>query len=138
MTFISTRIQKGYLRRIGFRGRWLTVYWHRYGGRPEKSERFHQHPWEWVVSVVLRGYLWDATPVQPDPPFSRRMGSVAVYRRGQEHRIRSAGKGTMSLFVGWNRTQESIPNATVKCREGYCHYTELSGHIDEPRPAEES
>ena len=45
MHFVSTRIQKGYLRRIGIRGRWLTAYIHRYGGRQESSERFHQHPW---------------------------------------------------------------------------------------------
>ena len=133
MHFVSTRIQKGYLRRIGIRGRWLTAYMHRYGGRQESSERFHQHPWRWAISIILWGWFWDEKESRPDPPFSRRMGSVAIYPMTMRHRVRRAHPGTISLFIGINRTQIAMSNAQEKCSEGYCHYTELSGNIDEPQ-----
>ena len=133
MKFISTHIQNGYLHRVGIRGRWLTVYWHRYGGRPEKSERFHQHPWRWVASVLLWGWFDDHEAGKSEPPWARKAPSLRIYPRRMRHRVLHTKPGTMSLFIGFDRTQESMPNATVKCPEGYCHYTELSGQIDEPQ-----
>ena len=42
MRAIDVRIQGRWLRRRGLRGRWITVYVHRYGGQ-ESTERLHSH-----------------------------------------------------------------------------------------------
>ena len=56
MRMIDVRIQGSWLRRRGVRGRWITVYLHRYGGS-ESTERMHSHPWVLAFGIVLRGRL---------------------------------------------------------------------------------
>ena len=132
MQFIKTHIQGEYLYRVGFRGRWVTLYLHRYGGAQEKSERFHQHPWRWAISLLLRGWFDDERE-EENVIFRRWSPSLTVYPRGMRHRVRNAREGVISLFIGIDRTQWEMDGAMVKCLEGYCHYTELNGDVDNPQ-----
>ena len=133
MTYIESKIQDGYMTRRGWRGRWITIYRHDYGGKPEKSERFHIHPWKWSISIVIRGRLTDEinmttkqVPSCWNPvTYNRLPKSIKVYHRRHEHRILSVGKNTMTIFIGLFRHKRSTRNADVKVKEGYCHYTEL-------------
>ena len=129
MTYIESKIQDGYMTRRGWRGRWLTVYRHDYGGKPEKSERFHVHPWRWAISIVVKGFIHDSI-LSETGSRGRYPYSISVYRQSTSHRIIEADKKTVTLFIGIFRTQEPTHNADVKVKEGYCHYTELGGDID--------
>ena len=132
MQFIKTHIQGNYLYRVGLRGRWVTLYLHRYGGAQEKSEHFHQHPWRWAISLLLKGRFDDE--MEEEAVICRRWApSLSVYPRGMRHRVRNAKPGSLSLFIGIDRTQESMDGAKVQCLEGYCHYTELHGDVDYPQ-----
>ena len=59
MKRIDAVLQRGFMTRRGWRGRWLTVYHHSYNGAREKSERFHVHPWRWAISIIYRGAFTD-------------------------------------------------------------------------------
>ena len=83
MRAIDARIQGRWLRRRGLRGRWITVYVHRYGGQ-ESTERLHSHPWAVAFEVVLRGRLLEVVGVQGNSPRRRGFLSVGMYRRGKD------------------------------------------------------
>lgn len=132
MTWIDADIQDGFLRRRGWRGRWLTIYHHRYSGEKEKTMRFHRHPWKWSISIVLRGYLADLVYGKGEHPLFREAGDIQLYRSDDMHRLESTGYNTHTLFIGICRQQKHGRNATVKYREGYGHYSEDSGEIQPP------
>ena len=83
MRAIDVRIQGRWLRRRGLRGRWITVYVHRYGGQ-ESTERLHSHPWAVAFGVVLRGRLLEVVGVPGNSPRRRGFLSVGMYRRGKD------------------------------------------------------
>ena len=128
MKYIDVKIQNDWLHRRGFRGRWLTIYLHRYGGASESTERFHAHPWRWAISFLFKGSFREylAGPLEDDTyPRFRFAPSLAIYSRFDLHRIIS-GSGA-SLFIGLFRTQIlEIDTASCKVPEGFCHYTELT------------
>ena len=124
MRYIDVNVQNGFLRRRGLRGRWLTVYFHRYGGA-EVTERLHSHPWRYCFGVVLWGKLRElvkdaqcASTLRVRGP-----GSFQGYRSGDMHRI-IKGRGA-SLFLGFGRTQRLLPCATERVPEGFAHYSEV-------------
>ena len=128
MKAINVRIQGSWLRRRGLRGRWITVYVHRYGGK-ESTERLHSHPWAVAFGVVLRGRLLEVVGLEESFPRRRGFLSVGMYRRRTLHRVEDGD--AVTLFVGFMRTQTRIqPAAEVRTAEGYCHYTEIMP--DEP------
>ena len=123
MRIIDVRIQRSWLRRRGLRGRWITVYVHRYGGQ-ESTERLHSHPWVLAFGVVLRGKLLEVVGAEGSSPRRRGFLSVGMYRRGMLHRIEDGD--AVTVFVGLLRTQARIVRAAeVHTAEGYCHYTEI-------------
>ena len=128
MKAIDVRIQGSWLHRRGLRGRWVTVYVHRYGGQ-ESTERLHSHPWVLAFGVVLRGRLLEVVGGETSSPRRRGLLSVAIYRRGTLHRIEDGD--ALTVFVGLLRTQVRIERAAeVRTAEGFCHYTEIQP--DEP------
>lgn len=127
MRRLSLSIQKGWLHRKGWRGRWITSYLHRYSG-VESTERFHTHPWRWAFGIVLRGRLVEVLQTKGEVWVARSRErtflSVAFYTAETEHRIAEAD--ALTLFVGIARTQRPIPQAAeFKTPEGFAHYTEL-------------
>lgn len=123
MKLINVRIQGAWLHRRGLRGRWLTVYMHRYGGQ-ESTERLHSHPWLVAFGVVLRGKLLEVMAAEDNAPRRRGVLSVGVYWRKTRHRIEDGD--AVTIFVGLFRTQVPIERAAeVRTAEGYCHYTEI-------------
>ena len=123
MRAIDVRIQETWLRRRGLRGRWVTVYLHRYGGQ-ESTERLHSHPWVVAFGVVLRGRLVEVVGAEESAPRRRRFLSVGVYWRKTRHRIEDGD--ALTVFIGFMRTQSPIKRAAeVPTAEGYCHYTEI-------------
>ena len=129
MTWVHSVVQDGWMERWGFRGRWLTVYLHRYRGQVEKTERFHRHPWRLCFGVLLFGWMREEVERFAEWWCIRRRRrwapSIEWYWARDQHRIIS-GKG-WSVFVGLRRTQQEMsPGATRLTREGWCHYTELN------------
>ena len=123
MRAVDLRIQGAWLRRRGLRGRWITVYVHRYGGE-ESTERLHSHPWVAAFGVVLSGTLVETMGTEGSPPRRRGFLSVGVYRRDTLHRVEDGD--AVTLFVGLLRAQRRIERAAeVRTAEGYCHYTEI-------------
>ena len=123
MKLIDVRVQGAWLRRRGLRGRWLTVYMHRYGGQ-ESTERLHSHPWLVAFGVVLRGKLLEVMAAEENAPRQRGFLSIRVYWRKTRHRIEDGD--AVTIFVGLFRTQVPIERAAeVRTAEGYCHYTEI-------------
>ena len=128
MKAINVRIQGSWLHRRGLRGRWVTIYLHRYGGQ-ESTERLHSHPWVVAFGVVLRGTLLEFVAAEGSAPRRRGFLSLAIYRRSTMHRIEDGD--AVTFFMGLLRTQERIERAAdVRTAEGYCHYTEIMP--DEP------
>ena len=128
MRAVDVRIQGSWLHRRGLRGRWVTVYLHRYSGQ-ESTERPHSHPWVVAFGVVLRGRLLEVVGREGGSPRRRGLLSLGIYRRGVSHRIE--GGDALTVFVGFLRTQVPIERAAeVRMAEGYCHYTEIMP--DEP------
>lgn len=131
MTFIDSVIQNGFMRRRGWRGRWVTAYVHLYGGRTEETERFHSHPWKWAVSIVVAGpgfrEQWEEKRGDEEIVRERWRSpfSIRVYASDDRHRIVHAEEGTRSLFIGLFRQQHESRCATISVPEGYCHYTEV-------------
>ena len=122
VTRLDNIIQHGFMRRRGIRGRWLTIYLHRYGGKAEATERFHSHPWRLAIGVQLRGVMDEDRQGQWWRP--RAAPSIAFYRQSDRHRVRSATGWT--LFVGLLRTQRRMENATCCTKHGWAHYSELT------------
>ena len=129
-------VQDGYIHRRGFRGRWLTVYLHKFTGLTERVERMHSHPWLWAFAIKLSGTVVDDRPGRH--AVDRR---VAIYHATDRHRIKRADGWT--IFIGLLRTQIYLPQtAETPCPEGYAHYTEIApgepGHRPDnvwaPRP----
>ncbi len=96
---------EGYLRRWGYKGKWVTIYVHRYAGG-DTGEQMHNHPWQWWASWVLRGRLteqrlvWEhlhVTVIRDRWSWTGRLPGSAY------HRIDAAAMGTLTLFVGWRR-----------------------------------
>ena len=130
MEYIESDIQDGFMLRRGFRGRWLTVYVHRYSGKSELSERLHCHPWWLSFGLVLRGWFVEEVVRGSGLGLLRRgRFSVGYYGRCDRHRIMSVGGGTVTLFVGLLRRQDEGENATESFREGFGHYSERSGKV---------
>ena len=130
MTYINANIQDGFLRRRGFRGRFLTAYWHRYAGKEEVSGRSHAHPWRFSFGVVLSGGFEEEIVYFPKNRRKlRRFLSVSFYFPITFHRLLSVKKNTHTLFFGFFRHQSASPPAMVSCPEGYCHYSELYGDV---------
>lgn len=129
MTFIRTNIQDGFLYRSGWRGRFITAYYHKYGGPSERTERYHSHPWKFAISVIFHGEFDD--DIEMRAVKKRRAISFAVYTKNTRHRITRSKSGTKSLFFGFMRNQETSRCADVKVSEGYCHYSEISGDVNE-------
>ena len=128
MRTVDVRIQGSWLHRRGLRGRWITVYVHRYGGQ-ESTERLHSHPWVMAFGVVLSGRLLEVVGTEGRPPRRRGFLSVGIYRRSTLHRIEDGDAFT--VFIGFLRTQNRIERAAeIRTAEGYCHYTEIMP--DEP------
>ena len=128
MRIIDVRIQDPWLRRRGMRGRWITVYVHRYGGQ-ESTERPHSHPWVLAFGVVVRGTLLEVVGGEGNSLRRRGFLSVGMYRRATLHRIE--GGDAVTVFVGLLRTQARVERAAeIRTAEGYCHYTEIMP--DEP------
>ena len=120
---IDVTVQGSWLHRRGLRGRWLTVYVHRYGGQ-ESTERLHSHPWALAFGVVLKGRLLEVRGTDDSSPRWRRLLSIGVYGRKTLHRIEQGDATT--VFVGLCRTQARIERAAeVGTAEGFCHYTEI-------------
>ena len=123
MKMIDVKIQDTWLRRRGLRGRWVTVYLHRYGGR-EGTERMHSHPWVLAFGVVVSGRLMEVVGTEGSAPRRRGFLSVGVYRKQTRHRIEDGD--AVTVFVGLHRTQVRIERAAeIRTAEGYCHYTEI-------------
>ena len=122
MRRVDVRVQGDHLHRKGWRGRFLTMYAHRYGSLPEQTERLHVHPWRMAVSFVLRGRLVEQAGLGYDV---RGPVSIRFYNAGYSHRVVYASPGTRSLFIGLMRRQTPGPNATERVREGYAHRTEI-------------
>jgi len=128
MRAVDVRIQGSWLHRRGLRGRWITVYVHRYGGQ-EGTERLHSHPWVLAFGVVLSGRLLEVVGTEGWEPRRRGFLSVGMYWRSTLHRIEDGD--ALTVFIGFLRTQNRIEQAAeVRTAEGYCHYTEIMP--DEP------
>ncbi len=128
MRAIDVRIQGSWLCRRGLRGRWITVYLHRYGGE-ESTERLHSHPWAVAFGIVLKSRLLEVVGTEESSPRQRGFLSVGMYRRQTRHQI--AQGDAVTVFVGLFRTQVRIKQAAeVRTAEGYCHYSEIMP--DEP------
>ena len=128
MRAVDVRIQGTWLHRRGLRGRWITVYVHRYGGQ-ESTERLHSHPWVLAFGVVLSGSLLEVIGTEDRPPRRRGFMSFGLYWRNTLHRIEDGD--ALTVFIGLLRTQNRIERAAeVRTAEGYCHYTEIMP--DEP------
>ena len=121
-----------HMTRIGLRGRFITVYFHKYTNVFEKTERLHAHPFKLSISLHYRGWMrehrvWNKVRRVDgvfQRLFTREAPSVEIYRFTDQHRI-LLGKGR-SIFVGLNRTQVESPNATVSTKQGFAHYSELN------------
>ena len=121
-----------FLYRRGFRGRYITFYWHTYNGEVEPTERLHKHPFRLAISIQLKGWLrehrvWNGIGVVDgvfQRLFTRFAPSIQIYGFTDEHRIMQ-GEGR-TFFIGLFRTQVASPNATIPVPEGYAHYTELT------------
>ena len=123
MRIIDVRIQGSWLRRCGLRGRWITVYLHRYDGE-ESTERLHSHPWVLAFGVVLRGGLQEIVGAKRSSPRKRGFLSVGIYPKRTLHSIQ--GGDAVTVFFGLLRTQKPIKKAAeIRTAEGYCHYTEI-------------
>ena len=123
MRAIDVRIQGSWLHRRGLRGRWITLYVHRYGGK-ESTERLHSHPWAVAFGVVLSGRLLEVVGLEESRSRRRGFLSIGMYRRQTLHRVE--GGDAVTVFVGLMRTQTRIEqSAEVRTAEGYCHYTEI-------------
>ena len=132
MKYIDAKIQGNFLWRRGIRGKYLTSYLHIYGGDSERTERFHNHPWKYAVSIVLwKGFDDEHIIDDRITSHKRRMFSIKIYNSELRHRLANPKKGTISLFFGIMRTQHPMRGATIQTKEGYCHYTEFNGFIDE-------
>lgn len=128
MKAIDVKVQGSWLHRRGLRGRWVTLYLHRYGGH-ESTERLHSHPWKVAFGVVLRGSLREVVGAAASAPRQRGFLSIGIYRRETLHRIVSGD--AVTVFVGLCRSQVRIERAAeISAAEGYCHYTEIMP--DEP------
>ena len=128
MRAVDVRIQGSWLHRRGLRGRWITVYVHRYGGQ-ESTERLHSHPWVLAFGVVLSGRLLEVVGSEGREPRRRGFLSVGMYWRSTQHRIEDGD--ALTVFIGFLRTQKRIERAAeIRTAEGYCHYTEIMP--DEP------
>lgn len=123
MRVIDVKIQGSWLHRRGLRGRWITVYVHRYGGQ-ESTERLHSHPWLLAFGVVLRGRLLEVVGEEGGSPRRRGFLSLRLYWRGTLHRIEDGN--ALTVFAGFLRTQKRIERAAeISTPEGFCHYTEI-------------
>lgn len=125
MRWINNKIQGDFMHRRGLRGRWITIYLHKYGGKPEETERYHSHPWRWTFGLLLWGWMQEARGGLGAK--LRRAPSIAAYHRSDEHRV-IAAKG-WSLFVGIGRSQEG--HRCYGCHlmdtfSSFGHYTELT------------
>ena len=129
MKRIKVDIQDGWLRRTGWRGRWVTFYRHLYVRHQESTERYHRHHWWRVVAIMWKGMLVEELRslgfLQTDT-WKRivRPLSIRIYQPEVEHRIRYARRGTRTWFICFGRSQKPRDN-WVKTPEGYAHYTEL-------------
>lgn len=117
------------MHRRGIRGKYLTVYYHKYSGKDESTERFHLHPWRWAISFVFRGYYVEE--IRPNAVADwheyrtgRKRFSLKIHGAKVSHRIVYTKAGTRTLFIGLFRRQTPGPNATYPFKEGYGHYTE--------------
>ena len=123
MKVIDVRVQGSWLWRRGLRGRWITIYVHRYGGQ-ESTERLHSHPWVVAFGVVMQGSLIEVVGAEQSAPRRRGLLSFGVYWRKTKHRIDEGD--ALTVFIGLMRTQNPIERAAeVRTAEGYCHYTEI-------------
>ena len=125
--WIDNRIQGGFMRRRGLRGKWLTVYVHTYGGKPEITERLHNHPWRLAVGITLWGWIQEVRRGRNgDKPFARKAPSFALYRRGDYHRV-VAAEGC-SVFIGICRRKFGAPcyDRPMPKFQGWGHYTEMT------------
>ena len=121
MAWIDLTQHNGFMRRRGWRGKWITAYLHVYDGSEEPTERLHSHPWRASFGIVLRGLLLENVNGVVK---ARRPLSVTFYGRDTKHRI--IGGKAVTLFIGFGRTQERIKQAAeIKCAEGWAHYTEV-------------
>ena len=143
MERVDVRIQGGFMHRRGWRGKWITVYFHKYDGRSETTERMHRHPWKLAISVILKGGFTEiarkrrrqeaARLASRDPRGVGQARAVRqVLRRGVRAPDRLRGtRGPRSLFIGFLRRRTEGENATEKTPEGYAHYTEIGvGGVD--------
>ena len=130
MEYIDTKIQDGYLHRRGIRGRFITAYLQRLPVENQKRQNdiiailgiklfllFYGE----VLLMNIRYALGLEKCLLPT--------AIAIYNKETIHRIRNIQPGTISLFIGWKRSQNYSKNATEKTKEGYAHYTEISGNI---------
>lgn len=123
MKRINRNIQEPWLHRRGFRGKWITIYFHRYKGS-ESTERFHSHPWALAIGIVLRGSLYETIENSDNQPRRRGLLSIGIYTKRTRHRIEKGHADT--IFFGLLRTQTKIVQAApYRTRQGYCHHTEL-------------
>lgn len=74
----------------------FSVYLHRIH-QPDADEALHNHPWEWAVSVVLRGGYLEELPTGERVP--RNEGSIRVLRSSDYHRIAEVQPDTWTLFL---------------------------------------
>lgn len=124
MRYIDIQVG-GLMRRRGFRGKWFTCYLHTYAGEADWS-RHHRHPWRLAVSLILWGSLQEAyctSDCVGTVTTTRRAPSLWFYKRRYRHCVKQ-GKG-VSLFLGFGRDQKTSNCATIKTKEGACHYTEV-------------
>ena len=142
MKYIDAKVG-ALMRRRGFRGRWITVYWHDYDGVADWTT-MHSHPWKLAVSFLFRGTFieeyfarrWTEGELKNiingglgrcyQVVEQRKAPSLRFYPASYWHRVKQ-GTGK-SLFIGFFRTQRPMAHAETKCKEGWCHYTEQDGH----------
>ncbi len=124
MAIISIDIQNGFMLRRGWRGKWLTLYHHRYNGHQEVTERSHDHPWHYVASLVLCGRVVE---IREGKRVERGAFSFDFWTGKSKHKIVEVKPGTRTLFFGFKRHRDpaTTRNASLNS-DGYLyHYTEI-------------
>ena len=114
-----------------------------YGDQPDTSPTAHDHPWQRVLAVVLRGAVTEEreTPEGETYRVTRYGLGFDSWRGMLKHRVIAAMPATITLFIGWKRrnTADGFPAPTsaslIERRKGdkdkgkvlyYYHYTEFN------------
>ena len=134
MRYIDNFVQRPFMRRRGWRGKWVTAYLHDYSGE-EKAERFHTHPWRWAFGIVLSGLIEEDIKTSKGGTRSnyrtrfRCPFSIQFYRGCVTYHRIQFGRGR-TVFIGlfrrsWRDEERPSGHMDIRDAGGWCHYTEL-------------